>query len=198
MMTRTELRLRQKQAAVMLGKAGIVITRREASVIEVADLGLGMFERMGLGVLVYVNTERCCAKELALWPRQTFPEHRHPPVGPGDPGKEETFRCRWGTVYLYVPGPRTPRPKARPPRGRETTFTVWHEVVLRPGDQYTLPPDTLHWFQAGPKGAVVSEFSTRSLDELDVFTDPAVRRVTEVTGRPGRLPTAPSADTASR
>jgi mRNA-degrading endonuclease toxin of MazEF toxin-antitoxin module len=123
-----------------------------------------------LGVLVYVNTERCCAKELALLPRQTFPEHRHPPVGATNPGKEETFRCRWGLVYLYVPGPETRRPKARPPKGREATFTVSHEVVLRPGDQYTLPPDTLHWFQAGPKGAVVSEFSTTSLDELDVFT----------------------------
>jgi D-lyxose ketol-isomerase len=59
----------------MLRNAGLVITQREAAAIEAADLGLGDFERMGLGVLVYVNTERCCAKELALWPRQTFPEH---------------------------------------------------------------------------------------------------------------------------
>ena len=103
----------------MLKKAGIVITRREASTIEAADVGLGIFEQVGLGVLVYVNTERCCAKELALWPRQTFPEHRHPPISATNPGKEETFRCRWGLVYLYVPGPKTLRPKARPPRGRE-------------------------------------------------------------------------------
>ena len=164
----------------MLKKAGIVITKREASAIEAADLGLGTFERLGLGVLVYVNTERCCAKELALWPGQTFPEHRHPPVSATNPGKEETFRCRWGLVYLYVPGPRSRPPRARPPKGREATFTVWHEVVLKPGDQYTLPPNTLHWFQAGPKGAVVSEFSTRSLDEEDIFTDPKIRRITKV------------------
>jgi D-lyxose ketol-isomerase len=180
MMTAPELKRRQRQAAAMLKQAGLVVTQREAATIEAADCGLGDFERIGLGVLVYVNTERCCAKELALWPRQTFPEHRHPPVSATNPGKEETFRCRWGLVYLYVPGPKTRRPKARPPRGREATFTVGHEVVLRPGDQYTLAPDTLHWFQAGPKGAVVSEFSTTSLDELDVFTDPAVRRITEV------------------
>lgn len=164
----------------MLKKAGIVITRQEASAIEAADLGLGTFERLGLGVLVYVNTERCCAKELVLWPGQTCPEHRHPPVSATNPGKEETFRCRWGLVYLYVPGPRTRRPKALPPSGREATYTVWHEVVLRPGDQYTLPPNTLHWFQAGPKGAVVSEFSTRSLDDKDIFTDPEIRRITTV------------------
>ncbi len=182
MMTSAEIRRRQKQAAALFRKAGLVITPREAAGIEVADCGLGRFEEIGLGVLVYVNTRRCCAKELALLPRQTFPEHRHPPVSAANPGKEETFRCRWGLVHLFVPGKRTPRPKARPPRGREATFTAGHEIVLRPGDQYTLPPDTLHWFQAGPDGAVVSEFSTTSLDELDVFTDPEVRRVPKVVG----------------
>ena len=59
-------------------------------------------------------------------------------------------------------------------------YTVWHEIVLDPGDQYTIPPDTLHWFQAGPDGAVVSEFSTESRDDLDVFTDPAIGRATVV------------------
>lgn len=28
-----------------------------------------------------------------------------------------------------------------------------------------------NWFQAGEDGAVISEFSTRSTDETDVFTD---------------------------
>jgi len=50
------------------------------------------------------------------------------------------------------------------------------ELVLRPGDQYTIPPDTLHWFQAGEEGAIVSEFSTRSRDDADVFSDPRIRR----------------------
>jgi D-lyxose ketol-isomerase len=44
--------------------------------------------------------------------------------------------------------------------------------------QHTIAPGTLHWFQAGPEGAVVSEFSTASRDELDEFTDPAVARKT--------------------
>ena len=164
----------------MLRMAGLVIRPKEVAAIEAADCGLGRFEEIGLGVLVYVNTERCCAKELALWPGQTCPEHRHPPVGATNPGKEETLRCRWGLVYLHVPGPRTRRPKARPPRGREATFTVFHEVVLKPGDQYTLAPDTPHWFRAGPEGAVVSEFSTTSRDELDVFTDSEVRRIPQI------------------
>jgi hypothetical protein len=26
---------------------------------------------------------------------------------------------------------------------------VWHEIPLKPGEQHTVFPDTLHWFQAG-------------------------------------------------
>jgi D-lyxose ketol-isomerase len=95
----------------------------------------------------------------------------------GQPGKEETFRCRWGEVYLYVTGEPTPNPKATAPEGREDTYTVWNEIVLRPGDQYTLNPETWHWFQAGPEGAVVSEFSTHSTDENDIFTDNDIKRL---------------------
>jgi D-lyxose ketol-isomerase len=176
----TQEREREREARARardyLEKAGIVLTPEEAANIEVADMGLGELERTGLQLVVYVNTERVCAKELVLFPRQTCPEHRHPPIG-GEPGKEETFRCRWGTVYLYVEGEPIPNPSAKPPAGRESSYSVWHEVVLRPGEQWTIPPDTLHWFQAGEEGAVVSEFSTRSRDEFDIFTDPDIRRL---------------------
>jgi D-lyxose ketol-isomerase len=145
----------RERAAAMLADAGIVLTPAERGQIEVADLGLGELERTGLQILTYVNTERVCAKELVLFPHQLFPEHRHPPVG-DDPGKEETFRCRAGSVVLWVDGVG--------------------EVELGPGDQLTIPPDTLHRFRAGARGAVVSEFSTRSRDETDVFSDPRIVR----------------------
>ena len=127
----------------------------------------------GLQLLVYVNTDRYCAKELVLYPGQTCPEHRHPPFE-GSPGKEETFRCAaaWSTSTSKGAdagaGVRAPG----------DAYTVWHEVALRPGDQHTIRPAC--WFQAGPRGAVVSEFSSTSRDELDEFTDPAVRRATAV------------------
>ena len=159
MVTRTELDEARVYAAAQLQAAGIAITDEERAAIEVADFGLSRLRDIGLQLLVYANTDRYCAKELVLYPRQTCPEHLHPPFG-GGPGKEETFRCRRGTVHLHVEG--------RP------------ELVLRPGEQFTIPPGTLHWFQAGPDGAVVSEFSSTSRDELDVFTDPAVRRETVV------------------
>jgi D-lyxose ketol-isomerase len=139
----------------MLADAGIVLTAAERGAIEVADFGLGQLEQIGLQIVVYVNTERVCAKELVLFPGQKCPEHRHPP-GDGEPGKEETFRCRAGSVRLWVDGHR--------------------EVVLRPGEQLTIPPNTLHRFEAGDEGAIVSEFSTRSRDDTDVFTDPRIRR----------------------
>jgi len=177
--TKEEHQKYQQKAYEYLQRAGIVLTPAERENIEIADLGLGEFERTGLALVTYVNTERVCAKELVLLPGQTCPEHLHPPVD-GKPGKEETFRCRWGEVYLYVPGEPTSNPKAKPPAGSEAYYTVWHEIVLKPGDQYTLFPETWHWFQGGPEGAVVSEFSTRSTDENDLFTDPRLKRAPEV------------------
>lgn len=154
-------------------KANIVLTDEEKARIEFAEFGLGEPEITGLELLTYVNTQRCCAKEMVLFPHQTCPEHKHPTLN-GVPGKEETFRCRWGKVYLYVEGEPTPNYTCTPPVGGK--YTVFHEIVLLPGQQYTLYPDTLHWFQAGDEGAVISEFSTRSTDEADIFTDERIIR----------------------
>jgi len=162
-----------------LERAGVVLRGDEVDRIEVTDFGLGRLHEFGLQLVTYVNTERVCAKELVLLPWQVCPEHLHPPVG-GYPGKEETFRCRRGIVWLYVPGEAATSPHARLPEGYRSKVTVWHEVELRSGDQWTIPPNTSHWFQAGAEGAVVSEFSTMSVDEHDVFTDPAVRRLERI------------------
>jgi D-lyxose ketol-isomerase len=169
----------RERALKYLERASIVLTTEEKEKIEVADFGLDRLEEIGLQLITYINTDRVCAKELILFPGQTCPEHRHPPVN-GKPGKEETFRCRWGKVYLYVPGEKTPSPACKPPQGNEEYYTVWKEIVLEPGEQYTLEPDTLHWFQAGEEGAIVSEFSTTSTDENDIFTNPAINRIPEV------------------
>ena len=178
MLTPPELSAARRRTAATLRQAGIVLTDAEQAHIEVTDVGLGRFAQIGLSLVVYINTERCCSKELVLLPRQNFPEHRHPPLPQfSDPGKEETFRCRWGTVYLYVAGTPAAKARVKPPADRAAHYTVWHEVILKPGMQYTIAPDTLHWFQAGAQGAIVSEFSTRSRDEFDIFTDPDIRRV---------------------
>src|SRR5262249_45218790 len=145
----------REQAAVMLADAGIVLTPLEREQIEVADFGLGRLDEVGLQLVVYVNTDRVCAKELVLFPHQHCPEHRHPPVE-GEPGKEGPFGARRGVVPLHVEGAG--------------------DIVLGLGEQYTIPPNTLHSFEAGEEGAIVSEFSTTSRDALDVFTDPQIVR----------------------
>lgn len=175
-MDQKKIETARRRAEEYLRSAGIAITPAERESLEVVDFGLGRFEEFGAVVLVYINNDRYCAKELVLFPGQTVPEHRHPPINT-DPGKQETFRCRRGEIYLYVPGEPTPKPVVTIAEEERRHFTAWHEIILRPGDQYTVPPDTLHWFQAGEKGAVLSEFSSTSRDELDLFADPRIRRV---------------------
>lgn len=171
-------RIRDK-ALQLFEKANIVLTEKEKENIEVADFGLGKIEETGLQLVTYVNTEKVCAKELALLPHQTCPEHRHPKRD-FDDGKEETFRCRYGKVYLYVEGEPTEDRAVEPPEEDKEYYTAFKEIILNPGEQYTIYPNTLHWFKAGEEGAVVSEFSTRSTDEDDIFTDPRIKRIPEI------------------
>ena len=178
-MTRKEYENQVKKALKYYRKANIVLTEEEKKNIEVADFDKGMVNELGLQLVVYINTERVCAKEMVLLPFQTCPEHKHIPTN-GMSGKEETFRCRYGEVYLYVEGEKnTDNIKAKLP---PSDVSVFHEIVLKPGEQYTIMPETLHWFQAGKKGAVISEFSTRSTDETDTFTDKTLVRQTKIEG----------------
>ena len=178
MITKAKYEELRDRALTYYEKAGIVISPTEKENLEVADLGLGHPEEIGLELVVYINTDRVCAKEMVLFPGQTCPEHKHVPSY-GMQGKEETFRCRYGQVYLYVAGEGDESTiKAKKPT--ISPVTVFHEIILNPGEQYTIMPETLHWFQGGPEGAVISEFSTRSTDETDIFTDQNIKRAPEV------------------
>ena len=179
MIKRSEMKATQAEAAKLLANVGIVLTDAEEMNIEIAEFGLDELARTGLELVVYVNTDRYCAKELVLFSGQTCPEHLHPPVN-GEPGKMETFRCRWGKVWLYVEGEPSGMVQATVPAGSESYYTVFHEIELNPGEQYTIPPGTRHWFQAAAGGAIVSEFSSTSRDEFDIFTDPRIKRMPEI------------------
>lgn len=172
-MKRSQYNEQVQKALELYEKAGIVLTDKEKQSIEVVDFEKGVVNDLGLQLLTYINTERVCAKEMVLLPGQSCPEHMHIPSY-GMPGKEETFRCRWGKVYLYVPGEgsRENIVAKLPP----CEVSAFHEIILEPGEQYTIMPETWHWFQGGPEGAVISEFSTRSTDETDIFTDKTLVR----------------------
>ncbi|MFC0472069.1 D-lyxose/D-mannose family sugar isomerase [Halalkalibacter kiskunsagensis] len=169
----------QEKTIAYFEQAGIVLSNEEQQMIEVADFGLNELEIQGLELITYINNDYYCAKELVLFPNQTCPEHKHPQIGELQ-GKTETFRCRFGKVYLYVEGLKTKKIQATVPTSSKNYYTVFNEIELNPGEQFTIPPNTLHWFQAGDDGAIVSEFSTTSRDEYDIFTDPRIKRVPEV------------------
>ena len=172
---------KQHESAEFMRKHGIAVTDTEEKNIEICDYNLGRYSEIGTAILIYTNTARCCAKEMVLEPGQLCPEHYHPPLPEYNyPGKEETFRCRFGTVYLYIDGKAVDKPKFEVPGDKKASFTVWHEIILTPGQQYTLSPMTKHWFAAGSEGAIISEFSTPSYDLSDIFTDKEIIRVSNL------------------
>jgi D-lyxose ketol-isomerase len=169
----------KKRVLEMYDKAHIVLNKNEIENLEYTDFGLDNIEEEGLNLVIYVNNNRYCAKEMVLLPYQTCPEHLHPSIN-GRAGKQETFRCRWGKVYLYVEMSTNKEDiiLGVPEKNKEY-YTARKEYVLLPGEQYTILPNTKHWFKAGEEGAVVSEFSSSSDDASDVFTNPNIQRVAQ-------------------
>ncbi|UCD49021.1 MAG: hypothetical protein JSW27_15980 [Phycisphaerales bacterium] len=178
MITRIEKSKAQQRAAEMMRQAGIQIGDHEIDLIEVVDFGLSHLETEGVQVFTMVSTQRIAAKVLVLFPNQTEPEHWHPQVG-DDPGKQETVRHIWGDLRFYVAGDDNMK-EGFIAQDKESAYTLRHERVLKPGDQLTFEPYEKHWFQAGPRGAVLYSFSTTVRDGLDGFTDPDIQRITVV------------------
>ncbi|TBL75252.1 D-lyxose/D-mannose family sugar isomerase [Paenibacillus thalictri] len=143
----------REQALVLLEKANVALSEEDKAHLKVVDYGLKDIARYGVQFVEYINNERYCARQLALLPLQTIPEHMHPPVG-DDPGKLETFRVVWGKVRVH---------------------TEFQEIELHAGEQYTIGGNVYHGFQAGEAGAVVIEFSSPARDRFDVFSNPQVQ-----------------------
>ena len=113
-------------------------------------------------------------------PWQLEPQHRHPPCAAENyPGKTEVLRAQWGELYHYWEGPPTGDPRAKAPEDCQPYLTVWNETVMRPGDQLVVRPNTWHWFQAGPQGAVVWTISSKVTDAADQWTDSRIIRQTQ-------------------
>jgi D-lyxose ketol-isomerase len=105
------------------------------------------------------------------------------PGGTLIPGKQEYFHIVYGTGSLFLPGPPTTHPAHQPPASRVAFVTARREVRLSPGVGCHLDANTAHSVVAGPNGLVVLEFSLTSRDPLDIYTDPSVRRITEIRER---------------
>lgn len=157
------------QTLDLIRKSGFPVTESELATLKLNDFGLGQLAVEGFEFIDFVLTPRIRMTLLVLLPNQSLPEHYHPAYGQ-EPGKEETIRCLWGQTRIYVPGePRNPRVLI--PAGKEALYSCRHEVLLKPGEQFTFEPPVIHWLQGGPEGSVNLGMQNRVDETLNVFTD---------------------------
>lgn len=164
----------QKRAAKILKRARIALSSREARHIEVTDFGIGDVRNIGAQIAFRIEADGFSARELVILPSQIFPEHGHIPETHGSQGGQEILRCRWGVIFLYTEGKSSRRIRAHIPFQFRDHFSVWKQQILKAGDQKTIAPGSLHWFQAGPKGAVISEYSVLTPRYRSIWTDPQI------------------------
>lgn len=170
MLSLKEQRDIRKNAMKYFDKAGIVLSEKEkAKKLKIFDYNTGDFYKMGMVIVTFINTKRYCGKYVLFFPGQCCGEHWHPNIG-GKKGKEETLRVLYGQAYAYGDGTPTKKIKAKIPEGKEGNFSSKHEVILNPGDQYTVGLNEKHWWQASPMGFIALEVSSTSRDKYDLYT----------------------------
>ena len=158
-------------AIAMVGKARFNLTEEEAGGFREVDFGLKNFAEEGVVLLDLLRTDRVRVTLLVLLPDQTLPEHLHPSYD-AEPGKEESVRLLFGRVRIGMPGEPN-YPGIRFPGGKEAYYTARHVVELNPVEQFTVPANTRHWFQAGSEGAVMLAVQNRVNEDFNQFSDPA-------------------------
>jgi len=154
----------------LLSRSGFPITDAEWKSLEINDFGLGNLRYEGFGFIDILRTSRLRITLIALLPNQTLPQHVHPPYE-GELGKEETIRNLAGQTKVYIRG-KASNPDIRIPMGKNSYYTAGQEIILNPGEQYTVPPDIEHWFQGGPEGSVNICFQNRVDETKNRFWDP--------------------------
>jgi D-lyxose ketol-isomerase len=160
-----------------LKKSGYPVNATIAKKLFVTDFGLGRFTEAGLGGIVWWGDEKYnfSGLDAFLLPGQIIPEHWHVKTG-NISEKMEAWLVRYGEVYTYAEGVPTPKMQARPAAADAAHITVKSERILGVGDIAGISrPLEKHWMQAGPQGAVFTEFSTFHTGEAVKFTDPKIK-----------------------
>ena len=145
--------------------------------IFVSDFGLGRFTDVGLGAIVWHGDEKYnySGLDAYLLPGQISPEHWHVKVR-DIPEKMEVWLVRSGEIYTYAEGDPTPNIRAKLTDTDAAHITVRSERILRVGEIAGIArPLEKHWMQAGPQGAIFTEFSTFHTGEAVRFTDAKVK-----------------------
>lgn len=160
-----------------LRQSGYPVNDNIAQKLFVSDFNLGRFTEVGLAAIVWWGDEKhnYSGLDAFLLPGQVIPEHWHVEL-PNVPAKMECWLIRHGEVYAYSEGERTQNIKAKVTRSDAPYITVNNERVLRVGDVAGIShPLEKHWMQAGPQGAIFTEFCTFHSGEAVKFTDPKIK-----------------------
>jgi D-lyxose ketol-isomerase len=160
-----------------LQQSGYPVNDTITKKLFVSDFGLGRFAEAGLGVILWWGDEQhnFSGLDAFLLPGQTIPEHWHVKVR-DIPEKMEAWLVRHGEIYTYAEGDHTPNMEAKLAAADAANVTVKSERILGVGEIAGISrPLEKHWMQAGPQGAIFTEFSTFHTGEAVRFTDAKVR-----------------------
>jgi predicted ester cyclase len=160
-----------------LQQAGYPLNDAITAKIWVSDFGLGRFAETGLGGIIWWGDEKhnFTGLDAFLLPGQMIPEHWHVAVR-NIPAKMEAWLVRYGEIYACAEGEPTPSRKAKLVAADAANVTVQRERILGVGDIAGIArPLEKHWMQAGPQGAIFTEFSTFHTGEAVRFTDPKIK-----------------------
>jgi len=164
---------------VLMDQLGYPHSPELAKTLFVTDFGLGQFLDVGLGIQMWVNDQKAnyTSLDMCLLPNQMIPEHWHVAVEAEKiPAKMESWLVRYGVSYTYGEGPATSKIGVTIHESQKPFVTVLHETRLGVGQVTGISkPLEKHWQQAGPEGAVVSEFSTYHSGAAVRFTDPKIK-----------------------
>ena len=158
------------EALALLNKSGFKLTKNELESMEANDFGLNNFDEEGFFLIDLLRTDRVRVNLLILLPNQTLPQHLHPSYE-NERGKEETIRVLYGETKVYVEGEQN-NTKIKIPYNKDLYYTSRHEIHLNTGEQYSVKPNTKHWFQAGSQGSVNIAFQNRVNEDYNIFYDP--------------------------
>ena len=85
----------KEEAQTLIRRSGWVLTEQEWQALSVNDFGLGNVLMEGFAFVDLLRSPRLRTTLLVLLPKQTLPQHMHPPHE-GEEGKEETIRVIHG------------------------------------------------------------------------------------------------------
>ena len=160
------------EAQELIAKSGFQLSPEELERLEVNDFGLGDVRKEGFVFVDILRSDQLRIVIIVLLPNQTLPQHIHPPYEGETTGKEETLRVLYGQTRVYSETQKADEEGAMIPEGKGKYYTDRNAVLLNVSEQFVIPPNTSHWFQACAEGSVNITFQKRVDETRNIFFDP--------------------------